>query len=286
MAASRDAGSSSRPPRRLPPVRKSLGQHFLNDPRILQRIVDALELRGDETVVEIGPGRGSLTELLASRARRLVLIEYDRALAALLRDKYASKPAVTVVERDVREVSLGDVGGDEYSLVGNVPYYITTPILFQALERPRAQRAVFLVQREVAERIVAPAGDREYGALSVNVQALAHAELLFRVAPGSFQPPPKVDSAVVRITPRADPAVSPRDEAPYRRFVQAAFGMRRKQLRRIVREIGGLSVEAANAALEAAGIDGAARPETLSAVDFARVAQATGALSPDSSGRS
>ncbi len=285
MAASRDAGSSSRPPRRLPPVRKSLGQHFLNDPRILQRIVDALELRGDETVVEIGPGRGSLTELLVPRARRVVLIEYDRALAALLRQKYESLGAVSVIQRDVLDVPLGDVAGDEYALVGNVPYYITTPILFHALERPRARRAVFLVQREVAERIVAPPGDREYGALSVNVQALADAELLFRVAAGSFQPPPKVDSAVVRISPRDDPAISPRDEAPYRRFVQAAFGMRRKQLRRIVREIGGLSVDATNAALEAAGIDGAARPETLSAADFARIARATGALSPDSSER-
>ena len=282
MAASRDAGSSSRPPRRLPPVRKSLGQHFLNDPRILQRIVDALELRGDETVVEIGPGRGSLSELLAAKARRLVLIEYDRALAALLRDEYAGRSGVTVVEHDVLDLSLGDVAGGEYSLVGNVPYYITTPILFHALARPRARRSVFLVQREVAERIVAPPGDREYGALSVNVQALARAELLFRVAPGSFHPPPKVESAVVRITPRDDPAITAGDEAPYRRFVQAAFGMRRKQLRRIVREIAGLSVEAADAALDAAGVDGAARPETLSAVDFARVARATGALSLDS----
>jgi 16S rRNA (adenine1518-N6/adenine1519-N6)-dimethyltransferase len=179
-------------PRGNPPIRKSLGQHFLNDRRILQRIVDALELTGEETVVEIGPGRGSLTELLLPSARRLVLIEYDRALAAQLRDRYAGTASVTVVEADVLEVNLGGVAGGPYHLVGNVPYYITTPILFHALEVPRPNRAVYLVQREVAERIVAAPGSDEYGALSVNIQSVANATLLFRVAPGSFVPPPKV----------------------------------------------------------------------------------------------
>ena len=147
-------------PRGLPPVRKSLGQHFLNDRRILQRIVDALELTGTETVVEIGPGRGSLTAMLVPHVRRLVLIEYDRALAARLREKYASTPSVEIVEADVLTVDLGAVTGEPFRLVGNVPYYITTPILFHALERPRPERAVYLVQREVAERIVAAPGLR------------------------------------------------------------------------------------------------------------------------------
>src|SRR5262249_48387107 len=141
--------------RRLPPIRKSLGQHFLNDPRILQRIVDALELSGEETVVEIGPGRGSLTALLAPAAKRLVLIEDDRMIAARLREQYAASPSVTVVEADVLTVNLGEVAGGPYLLVGNVPYYITTPILFHALEPPRPDRAVYLMQREVADRIVA-----------------------------------------------------------------------------------------------------------------------------------
>jgi 16S rRNA (adenine1518-N6/adenine1519-N6)-dimethyltransferase len=261
-------------PRGHPPIRKSLGQHFLNDRRILQRIVDALELTGGETVIEIGPGRGSLTELLLPAARRLILVEYDRALAAALRERYAGSPQVSVIEADVLSVDLGVVAGGPYCLVGNVPYYITTPILFHALEAPRPDRAVYLVQREVAERIVAAPGSDEYGALSVNVQAVAIARLLFRVAPGSFLPPPKVESAAVRIDPRPDPVIDPSEEAAYRRFVRDAFGMRRKQMRRVLREVLDIDVDRANAVLDAAGIDAAVRPETLSPADFARVVRA------------
>ncbi|MEP6493764.1 MAG: 16S rRNA (adenine(1518)-N(6)/adenine(1519)-N(6))-dimethyltransferase RsmA [bacterium] len=277
-----------KPPRGLPPVRKSLGQHFLNDRRILQRIVDALELTGAETVVEIGPGRGSLTELIAPHAGRLVLIEYDRALAAMLRDKYASNPSVTVVEADVLQVNLGEVAGGAFRLVGNVPYYITTPILFHALERPRPERAVYLVQREVADRIVAAPGSDDYGALSANVQAVATAKILFRVAPGSFLPPPKVDSAVVRIQPRDDPAIAQDEETTFRRFVMDAFSMRRKQLRRVIRSVWQISVEEADAIITACGLDPAARPETLSPGEFASLVRVHSRrrTTPDSSTRS
>jgi 16S rRNA (adenine1518-N6/adenine1519-N6)-dimethyltransferase len=259
---------------RPPPIRKNLGQHFLNDPRILQRIVDALELRGEETVVEIGPGRGSLTALLAPRAKRLVLIEYDRMLAALLREKYADAKHVEIIEADVLTVNLGEAAGGPFVLVGNVPYYITTPILFHALEPPRPDRAVYLVQREVADRIVAPPGSDDYGALSVNVQGFARAKSLFRVAPGSFLPPPKVESAVVRIEPRPDPVVGADLEARFRRFVQDAFGMRRKQMRRVLRSAAHLGAEQATAVLERCGIDPEARPETLTPQDFARLLRA------------
>ena len=265
MASSGDGG----PSRAHPPVRKSLGQHFLSDRRILQRIVDALDLTGSETVVEIGPGRGSLTQLLIPHVRRLVLIEYDRQLAARLRTTYADSPTVIVVEADVLTVNLNEAAGGPFQLVGNVPYYITTPIIFHALARPRPVRAVYLVQREVAERIVATPGSAEYGALSVNVQALATPKLLFRVSPGSFVPPPKVDSAVVRIEPRNDPAVQPEEESVFRRFVLDAFGMRRKQLRRVIRSVWQISPEQADVALRAANIDPTARPETLSPEQFA-----------------
>ena len=256
---------------RHPPVRKSLGQHFLNDHRILTRIADALELRGDETVIEIGPGRGSLTALLAARARRLVAVEYDRALAQLLRDRYAGDARVTIVEQDVLTVDFGELAGGPYVIAGNVPYYITTPILFHGLRRPRAERAVYLVQREVAERIVAPAGDRAYGALSANIQAVARAELLFRVSAGAFRPPPKVDSAVVRLTPRAEAAIREDEEEQYRVFVQAAFGMRRKQMRRVLRELWSLDAAQADRILIDAGVDPAVRPETLAPEQFARL---------------
>jgi 16S rRNA (adenine1518-N6/adenine1519-N6)-dimethyltransferase len=256
---------------RLPPVRKSLGQHFLNDRRILERIADALELTGSETLLEIGPGRGSLSEVLVPRAKRLVLIEYDRALAALLRERYANTASVEVIEADVLTVNLGAVAGGPYCLVGNVPYYITTPILFHALEPPRPDRAVYLVQREVADRIAASPGSKEYGALSVNVQALANPKSLFRVAPGSFQPPPKVESAVIRIEPRSDVAIDPAHEEAFRRFVIDAFGMRRKQMRRILRSLLNLDVDRADALLANAGVEGDARPETLTPADFARI---------------
>ena len=256
---------------RKPPIRKNLGQHFLSDRRILERIVDALELSGTETVIEVGPGRGSLTELLIPKARRLSLIEYDRALAELLQTRHAELPAVSVIQADVLTVDFGAVAGGPYVVIGNVPYYITTPILFHGLERPRPDRAVYLVQREVAERIVARPGTAAYGALSVNVQAVATPKLLFRVAAGAFQPPPKVESAVVRIEPAGAPVVTPGEEGDFRRFVIEAFGMRRKQMRRVIRSLWNVSAVEAHAALDACSIAPTDRPETLTPGDFARL---------------
>ncbi|MEP7066559.1 MAG: 16S rRNA (adenine(1518)-N(6)/adenine(1519)-N(6))-dimethyltransferase RsmA [Gemmatimonadota bacterium] len=258
---------------RPPPIRKSLGQHFLSDPRILARIADAVALEPDETVVEIGPGRGSLTAALLARAARVVAIEIDPQLVALLREKYANEPRLTIIEADVLDVNLGELAGGEYALAGNVPYYITTPILFQALRQPRALRSVLLVQREVAARMAAQAGAEDYGALSVNVQAIADVEMLFRIPAGAFTPPPRVESAVVRVTPRAVPVVAPGEEEPFRTFVQAAFALRRKQMRRVVRTVASRSVEEAERALETSGIDPDARPETLSAIQFYALGQ-------------
>ena len=175
----RTPGSRSRG--QNPPVLKRLGQHFLNDQRVLAGIADALELRGDETVVEIGPGRGALTRQLVGRAHRLVLIELDRALAANLREEFTGDPTVQVVEADVLDADIAELAGGPYVLVGNVPYYITTPIIFHALKAPMPLRAVFLVQKEVAERMAADADDEEYGALSVTIQALTKPELLMHV---------------------------------------------------------------------------------------------------------
>jgi 16S rRNA (adenine1518-N6/adenine1519-N6)-dimethyltransferase len=261
----------------FPPTLKRLGQHFLTDRRILTRIADSLELTTSDTVVEIGPGRGALTDLLAERAGRVVAVEIDRALAAILRERYAGRPHVEIVERDVLSADLAELAGtDRFAVAGNVPYYITTPILFHALRRPRADRSVFLVQLEVAERMASPAGSKTYGALSVNVQALATAELLFRVPAGAFSPPPKVESAVVRVTPRGDPAVAPEDEERFRAFVQAAFALRRKQLRRVVRTVASIGAEEAEAALRTADVDPDARPETLGPEAFARLMRSLG----------
>jgi 16S rRNA (adenine1518-N6/adenine1519-N6)-dimethyltransferase len=258
----------------LPRARKRLGQHFLVDRTALQRIADALAPTANDVVVEIGPGRGALTDLLAARAKRVVAIELDRDLVPYLRDRYAAAGNVEVIEQDVLHVKLADVAGPEFLLAGNVPYYITTPILFHALEAPRPTRAVYLVQREVAERIVASPGSRTYGALSVNVQAVAHAELVARVSPGAFRPPPSVESAVIRLTPRPDPAVTDAEEEAFRSLVQECFGLRRKQMRRVIRTIARLDADAADRILASAGIDPESRPETLSPADFARVLRA------------
>lgn len=270
-----DSGITPRDRAGFPPTRKSLGQHFLTDRRILGRIADALHLSGTETVLEIGPGRGALTDLLVDRAGRLIAIEYDRALAEILRQRYAKRGNVLIAEADVLEVNLGELASGPYVLIGNVPYYITTPILFHALVPPRAERAVYLVQKEVADRLSAKPGSKEYGALTVNVAAVAKAETLFKVPAGAFSPPPKVESAVVRITPREVPLVAPEEERPFRTLVQNAFGMRRKQMRRVLRSIYNLDVEAADALLARAGIEGEVRPETLSPDDFARLLRAT-----------
>ncbi len=273
-------------PRELPRPRKRLGQHFLTDPRILARIAGALELTGSETVVEVGPGRGSLTGHLLDAAARVVAVELDRDLVPHLRTMFAGRP-LDIVEADVLKISLAGVAGTEdFVLAGNVPYYITTPILFHALARPRPRRAVFLVQREVADRVVAKAGSEEYGALSVNVQTVASARTAFRVAAGAFSPPPKVESAVIVLTPLEEPAVAPEEEDPFRQFVIAAFGLRRKQMRRVLRTIYELDAAAADSILAAAAVDPERRVETLDVRELVavwrRVRTAAGILSPDS----
>lgn len=255
----------------FPPTLKRLGQHFLADRKVLASIAGALELTGTETVVEVGPGRGALTDLLAEHAGRVVAIELDRALAALLRERYASHDNVEIVEGDVLEAELAALAGGPYVLAGNVPYYITTPIIFHSLSPPPPLRSVFLVQLEVARRMAAAPGSADYGALSVTLQASASVELLLRVPPSAFRPPPRVESAVVRVRPLAEPLVSTELTEPYRRLVQASFGLRRKQMRRVVRTVRGLDAAAAEGVLARAGIDPDARPETLSPDDFARL---------------
>ena len=258
-------------PRGHPPVLKKYGQHFLNDKQILSTIVDALSPTPTDTVVEVGPGRGSLTDILVERSGRVIGVEIDRALAEQLGKKYAERSNVQIVQGDVLETDLHALAGADFLLIGNVPYYITTPIVFKALEPPIPRRSVFLVQREVAERMAATADTEAYGALSVNVAAVANVDHVMNVPAGAFQPPPKVESAVVRLTPRDVPLVKLESLAPFRAFVQAVFGLRRKQMLRVLRTVKGLSPEQAASLLERADIVPSARPEVLSAETFARL---------------
>jgi 16S rRNA (adenine1518-N6/adenine1519-N6)-dimethyltransferase len=254
-----------------PPVLKKYGQHFLNDKKILAAIVDALAPTHSDTVVEVGPGRGSLTDILVERSARVIGVEIDRALAEQLGKRYADRANATIVQGDVLESELHTIAGPDFLLIGNVPYYITTPIVFKALEPPIPRRSVFLVQREVAERMAAAADTESYGALSVNIAVVAKVEQVMTVPASAFQPPPKVESAVVRLTPRATPLVEPASLSPFRAFVQAVFGLRRKQMLRVLRTVRGVSPEEASALLERAQIDSVARPEVLTPEDFARL---------------
>jgi 16S rRNA (adenine1518-N6/adenine1519-N6)-dimethyltransferase len=251
-----------------PRAKRRLGQHFLTDPRLLARIADALVPGPGDTVLEIGPGRGGLTAALAERVGRLVAIEKDRDLVPALRERF---PCVTVVEGDALELDWGALAGGPFLAAGNIPYNITSPLIDKALDPPRPARIVFLVQKEVAERVTARAGEPAYGALSVGVQSVARAERLFTVPAGAFQPRPKVDSAVLRLTPLDEPLVLPAEQRSFRRLVVGLFGFRRKQMGRGLRELTGWQSGRAAAALAEAGIAAGVRPEVLAPEAFVRL---------------
>ena len=263
---------------RRPPVLKKFGQHFLSDPKILTAIVDALAPAPSDTVLEVGPGRGSLTDILVERSGRVVAVEIDRALAENLRQRYRDRSNIEIIEGDFLATDLSAVAGADYLLIGNVPYYITTPIVFKALEPPMPRRSVFLVQREVAERMAAKAGDDTYGALTVNLALVAEVEQVMVVPAAAFRPPPKVESAVVRLTPLGHPLVPYQSLDAVRSFVQAAFGLRRKQMQRVLRSARGLSAEQAVTILDKLGIDPTSRPEVLTPEKFARLFDSLGNL--------
>jgi 16S rRNA (adenine1518-N6/adenine1519-N6)-dimethyltransferase len=256
---------------------KRLGQHFLSDPAILGRIADALDASPGETVIEIGPGRGTLTEILLARGLKVIAVEKDRRLAAALGVRRAAGGAdsLSVVQGDALRLDWHGLVADaaaphaarptpHVKIIGNIPYYITSPLLEKALTPPLPERIVFLVQQEVADRIAAPPGSKTYGALSVGIQASCRVERLFTVAPGSFRPPPKVRSALLRLTPRAEPLVAPDEAAELRRFVTACFSRRRKQLHNAVP---GATADG----LRALGFDPRVRPETLDPAAFVRL---------------
>jgi len=271
---------------------KRLGQHFLTDPQLLRRIADALEPSPEDVVIEIGPGRGSLTEAVAPRVAHVIAIEKDARLAREcgMRSAECGIDNVSLVEGDALNVEwhalLEPHGATPHSafrtphfkVVGNIPYSITSPLIEKALTPPLPERIVFLVQREVAERIAAAPGRKAYGALSVGVQAACRVELLFRVGAGAFRPRPRVDSALLRLTPLAQPLIAPQEGAVFRRFVTTCFSRRRKQLRNVLVAAAGRPVEEVKAGLAALGLDPVARPETLPPAQFVRLLRWSGGL--------
>ena len=249
----------------LPRPKKRLGQHFLTDRHYLDRIVAEIDPRPGEAMVEIGPGPGALTERLAQAVRPLHVVEIDRELAEALRGRFAPEEVV-VHEGDALEFDFGALPGDR-RVVGNLPYNVSTPLLFHvAAFAPRIRDCVFMLQKEVVERMVALPGTADYGRLTVMLQYRFDMALAFRVPPGAFTPPPKVDSAIVRMRPLGEGRRVARDEALFERIVAAAFSQRRKMLRSAVRAL----VDAQ--AFEKAGIDPQRRGETLSVAEFADLA--------------
>jgi len=256
--------------------RKSLGQNFLIDRNIQEKIVDAIELRDGDTLLEIGPGRGALTEHLARRADRLVAVELDERLVDDLRKRFGHDDHLRIVQGDFLAYDLSEACDDPERLVvvGNIPYNITTPIVFKLLERPRPRELLVMVQKEVAERIVAGAGGSDFGALAVGVQTVAGAVIEFEVPRRAFRPVPRVDSALVRITPIRPAPLSAEEETRVRTLTRSAFQWRRKQLQKILRSHPdlGLSRGALRALEEKTGWDLRRRPETLTPEDFVRLA--------------
>ena len=261
----------------LPRAKRSLGQNFLVDPNVQRKIVAALDPQSDDEVLEIGPGVGALTRHLAGRVRRLVLVELDRELAARLAAEFAGESSVEVLNEDVLEVPLERVSADPARLkvIGNIPYNITTPILFGLLERrPRPREIVLMVQREVADRILEKEGSKTYGALAVGVRSVADASRVMNVSRDAFRPAPEVMSTVVRIVPRDPPPLSEDEEGALRQLTRAAFQQRRKQFQRILRDAYRLTPEQVADLEQALSIDLRDRPETFSPEGFIRLARA------------
>ena len=246
--------------------RRALGQHFLRDGGIARAIVDLVAPTAADLAVEIGPGQGALTGELARRAGRVLALEVDRTLVERVR---AAFPAVEVLAADARAwdwTSLARPAGGRALVVGNLPYSVGTTILTALTRAPRAIDAMALMlQREVAERVAAAPGNKVYGSLSVHVQLHWHVELALRVPPGAFRPPPKVESAVLRLTPLPGPRVDLPDEQHFEAVVRAAFARRRKTLANALATGLGLSVGATRDAATSAGVDPGRR------VDLSRI---------------
>lgn len=255
-----------------------MGQNFLVDPNLQRKIVDAAGVGPGDTVLEIGPGQGALTRHLVERADRLLLVELDRDLAAELSARYRGRSGVEVIQDDILNRPLDGLVPEPGRLrvVGNIPYNLTTPILFHLLGRPRPLEILLMVQREVADRILAVPGGREYGALSVGVQTTARVERLLHVPPSAFRPRPKVDSTVLRIRPMDPPPLTGAEEEALRRLTRAAFQWRRKQMGKILRDHPELALgrEGAEALLNVHGLDRRARPETLAPGSFIHLSRA------------
>lgn len=250
------------------PPKKNLGQHFLHDRGVIEKIVLAVNPRVGDRLVEIGPGQGAITFPLLRKHHALTVVEFDRDLITPLMEASEGIGELTIIHKDVLKVDFGKLAGDgRIRLVGNLPYNISTPILFHVLEHAEAIADMhFMLQKEVVDRMAAAPGSKTYGRLSVMLQALCRVEPLFDVPPGAFRPPPKVDSAVVRLLPRPRAQIGIADPALFEVVVRDAFGQRRKTLRNALQQ------QCGGDDIVAAGLRPDARAEQLAVSDFVALA--------------
>ena len=245
--------------------RKRFGQHFLTDPGVIDAIVNAVHATSDDVVVEIGPGQGAITDTLARQAGHLHLIELDRDLAAKLRSRYAGRPNVTVHEADALRFDFAEIG-ERLRVVGNLPYNISTPLLFHLLDfRDRIVDMHFMLQKEVVDRMAAAPGSKAYGRLGIMLGCYLNVEHLFDVLPDAFDPPPEVNSAVVRLDPLPPGTFDIANETALSALVAKAFMQRRKTLRNALRDV------VLPADFEAVGIDPGLRPEQVPIEAYVRL---------------
>ena len=279
FAGTRDPGSGIRdsPRPRFPRARKRFGQHFL-EPAWVARLIAAVAPSPADTFLEIGPGRGALTAPLAQRAGRVVAVELDRDLVAMLGSRLP--PNVRLVQGDVLQLDLpGLIQGERAPIrvVGNLPYNVASPILFRLLDEARDgavfSDATLMLQREVADRLLAHPGGPDYGAMAIQVQLLADVERALNLPPGAFRPPPKVHSSVVRLRFRP-PQFEVGARPVFERVVRGLFLQRRKTLANALKPVADSFGQSAAQILERAQLDGGRRPETLSLEDVARLSQA------------
>ncbi|MEI3336555.1 MAG: 16S rRNA (adenine(1518)-N(6)/adenine(1519)-N(6))-dimethyltransferase RsmA [Clostridium sp.] len=253
---------------------KSLGQNFLIDESVLTDIVEGAEVKGEDLVIEIGPGVGSLTAKLLCKAKKVVSIELDNDLIPILQTELGEEPNFKLIHNDALKVDFNEIIGEEKSvkLVANLPYYVTTPIIARLLKEDyKFKSLTIMIQKEVAERIDAEPNCKEYGALSLMVQYYCNTKIVRRVAPSCFIPRPKVDSIVIRLDKLSEPRVNVKDEKLMFDIIRNSFNMRRKTLWNGIKFLG-LPKENLELAFEKAGIDPKRRGETLSLEEFAKLA--------------
>lgn len=255
-------------------TKKSLGQNFLNDPGVIEEIADACGAGPEDTVVEIGPGLGVLTDALSERAGRVIAVELDDRLIPILRTKFALHPNVEIVHEDILKFDWSSIGpAGSLRIVGNLPYYITTPILLGILEKDvPAKNITVMVQKEVADRIVAKPGGKDFGVLSVSLQYYAECRKVINVPAECFDPAPKVDSAVVVLELKSQRALDPGGEEKLFRLVKTAFSQRRKTLLNSLSGLG-FEKEKIQELLINNGIDPSRRAETLSVEEYIKLSK-------------